>query len=257
MAGRRAVVRPGVRQAEICDLVARHGEMSVEKLALKFGTSQETIRRDLSILADVGRVQKVHGGARRVLRRDEGAFEERMGRNALAKRLIAEKVAKLIAPRQTIFMDTGSTTLICAEALARVKDLTVITNSVRVAATFTAGAGGAEVYLLGGRYRSDNSQTVGPTAICEIEQYRTDHAIITIGALDTSGAHDYSSDEAQVARAMIAAASEIMVVADHTKFGQSATFSVCDLKRIDRLVVDRLPDGALGESLSLANVEVL
>lgn len=257
MAGRRTVVRPGVRQAEICDLVARHGEMSVERLALKFDTSQETIRRDLSILADSGRVQKVHGGVRRVLRRDEGAFEERMGRNALAKRLIAEKVAKLVAPRQAIFMDTGSTTLICAEALARVKDLTVITNSARIAATFAAGTGGAEVYLLGGRYSSDNSQTVGSTTIREIEQYRTDRAIITVGALDSGGVQDCSNDEAQVARAMIAVASQITVVADHSKFGQSATFSVCDLEKIDQLVVDKFPEGVLKDALTEANVEVL
>jgi DeoR/GlpR family transcriptional regulator of sugar metabolism len=64
--------------------------------------------------------------------------------------LIAEKITKLIMPRQTIFMDTGSTTLICAEALARVKGLKVITNSTRIAATFASATGEAEVYLLGG-----------------------------------------------------------------------------------------------------------
>lgn len=257
MVGRRAILRPGVRQAEISDLVARRGEASVEILAAKFNTSQETIRRDLSILADAGRVQKVHGGARRAFQREEGAFDERMDRNAVAKQVIAEKIAKLITPRQTIFMDTGSTTLICAEALARVKDLKVITNSARIAATVAAGTGGSEVFLLGGRFNSDNSQTVGLATICEIGQYRTDHAIITIGALDTCRAMDYSNDEAQVARAMITGASNVTIVADQSKFGQTATFSVCNLKRIDRLVVDVPPTGALADALEIANVEVL
>lgn len=257
MVGRRSIVRPGVRQAEICDLVARFEEVSVKTLAAKYTTSEETIRRDLSLLADAGRVQKVHGGARRVARIDEGAFDERMGQNLLAKRLIAEKVAKLVAPRQTIFMDTGSTTLICAEAMARTKSLTVITNSARISATFAAGTGGAQVFLLGGLFRGDNAQTVGPTTIREIGYYRTDHAIITAGTLRAEGAYDYSYSEAQVARAMIAAASEITVVVDHSKFERDATHKLCNLDQIDNLISDKRPNDALADALHRANVAQL
>jgi DeoR/GlpR family transcriptional regulator of sugar metabolism len=257
MAGRSSSVKPRVRQQEIFDLIVLQGEVSVETLAIKFHSSQETIRRDLSVLADAGRIRKVHGGARQVLRCDEGAFDERMGRNALAKRLIAEKITKLITPRQTIFMDTGSTTLICAEALARVKNLIVVTNSTRIAATFASGTGEAEVYLLGGRYINGNSQTVGSSTISDIQKFRADHAIITIGALDMTGAMDYSNDEAQVGRSMIEAASRLTIVADSSKYEHRAAFKVCDLEEINNLIVDKFPEPALYNALIENKVGIL
>ncbi len=257
MTGRRANVRPVVRQAEICELVDRRGKITVEVLADRFDASHETIRRDLNILADAGRIQKIHGGARRTQVRDEGPFEERMMHNALAKQLIAEKIARIVQAGQTIFVDTGSTTLICASALARIRRLTVITNSTRVAATVSDGAGGADVFLLGGWYVGSNSQTVGPSTIREIEQYRPDHAIITVGAINENGAMDYSIDEAEVARAMIAKAHEVTIVVDHSKFKQRAAFKVCDLNQIDHMVTDKLPGNAFLSSLAHSNVEVL
>lgn len=248
--------RPRVRQAEICDLVAKRGEITVEALAVNFDASAETIRRDLTVLADAGRLRKVHGGARSVIARGEGEFGVRMRRNALAKRQIAEKLAGLITPHSTLFMDTGSTTLICAQVLARVKNLTIITNSTRIAEAFANGRGRAEIYLLGGRYRGDNAQTVGDAAARQIASYRADMAILTVGAIDERGVMDYSSHEAEVARAMIDASRKLTVVADHSKFMRSATFSVCALAEIDTLVTDQTPKAALGASLALARVEV-
>ncbi|WP_456386545.1 DeoR/GlpR family DNA-binding transcription regulator [Profundibacter sp.] len=250
--------RPRVRQAEICDLVAKRGEITVEVLAASFDTSAETIRRDLTVLADAGHLRKVHGGARSVTPRGEGEgeFEARMRRNAPAKHQIAEKLADLITPHMTLFMDTGSTTLICAQVLAKIKNLTVITNSTRIAETFSSGRGRADVYLLGGRYRGDNAQTVGGVAARQIASYRADMAILTVGAIDARGVMDYSSQEAQIARAMIEASQRLCVVVDHSKFMRRATFSVCDLAEIDLLVTDQTPDAALGAALGQANVEV-
>ncbi len=250
-------IRPSMRQAEMRDRIAKRGEISVGGLAEKFDASAETIRRDLTILADAGQSRKVHGGARAISPQGEGVFDVRMRRNALAKRLIAEKVATLVAPRQTVFLDTGSTTLICAEAMARIKKLTVITNSTRIAATFSEGTGGAHVYLLGGRYRRDNAQTVGSDTTNEVTRFRADMAIITVAAIDTGSTMDFSNDEAHVARAMIGASAQTMVVADHTKFNRAAPFNVCSLDGIDTLVSDRAPDARMEKVLNDANVTVL
>jgi DeoR family glycerol-3-phosphate regulon repressor len=245
-----------MRQAEICDLIAKRGEISVGRLAVKFDTSAETIRRDLTILADAGQIRKIHGGARSLSPQGEGVFDVRMRRNALAKRLIAQKVVSLVVPRQTVFMDTGSTTLICAEAMARIKKLTVITNSTRIAATFAEGAGGADIYLLGGRYRRDNAQTVGSDTTNEIARFRADMAIITVAAIDAGNAMDFSNDEAQVARAMIGASAQTVIVADHTKFNRAAPFNVCSLNGINALVSDKAPDTTFERALNDANIDV-
>lgn len=248
---------PPMRQARIQEFIVSRGEATVEQLAQRFGASAETIRRDLGLLANAGHLRKVHGGAKAITGREEGVFEARMRRNALAKQKIAENLLQVVKPGQTLFMDTGSTTLICAQALARVKRLTVITNAARIAAAFAAGSGGAEIYLLGGRYRGDNAQTVGVTAMGEIELYHADMVVLTVGAVDENGVTDYSNEECQVARAMIRASDSVTVVADHTKCHQSVSFRVSDLAGIDRLVLDRAPAGAFAEALVDANVDVL
>lgn len=252
----RKNTRPGVRQAQIFDFVTQRREASVEMLADKFNMSPETIRRDLSILADTGQLRKIHGGARATGLQGEGGFDSRMRHKVIAKRLIAEKVVSLVQPHQTLFIDTGSTTLICAEALAKIKNLTIITNSTRIAAAFAEGSGGSSVYLLGGLYVSDNTQTVGARTISEIGNYRADIAIITVAALDAQGATDFSDHEAMVARAMIRSSTKTVVLSDASKFNRTAAFKVCGLNEIDALVADKDADIKLNNALQDANVEV-
>ncbi|MEO3428578.1 DeoR/GlpR family DNA-binding transcription regulator [Pelagibius sp. CAU 1746] len=248
---------PKLRREKIAEAVRRHGKVSVEQLALRFKTSHETIRRDLAALAETGSIQKFHGGAKLPGRQEEGPFRERMVLNAVAKRVIAEKTARLIAPGDTIFIDTGSTTLMCAEEIAKIGGLTVITNSTRIAAVMSGGGNRTVIFLLGGRFDGDNQETVGPTAISEIQSFHADHALITIGALDAAaGATDFNFDEAQVARAMMENADNLIVVADASKFQRRAAFAVCPLERIGALVCDRVPAGALAGELAAAGVSV-
>lgn len=247
---------PARRRAAIFDLIVQKGQVTVEALASRYSTSSETIRRDLNHLADNGHVRKVHGGARRLLNEGEGGFDERMVRNTHAKQVAAEKVRTFVQPRQTLFLDTGSTTLLCAQALLSIRQLTIITNSVAIADTFGRRADSLSVFLLGGHYQSGNSQTVGPATVQEVMQFQADQAIITVGAIDANGVWDYSHDEALVARAMLASSDSLMIVADHSKFDCKAAFKVCGLSQIDNLVTDRPPTGPLATALKSAKVNV-
>lgn len=257
MSGRRAALGPESRKAAMFDLIENDGGALVETLAEKFDTSVETIRRDLNSLADAGRVRKVHGGAVRFSTSEESAFGDRAKQNTLAKQLIAEKLSGVVSPGQSLLIDTGTTTLACAESLSRTQGLTVITNSVRVAGAISGKGTGSKVTLLGGTYRHDNAQTVGPTAIAEIGRFRVDQAILTVGTLDEKGVSDFSEEEALVARAMIEVADQVTVVADRSKLNRRATFHVCDLQLIDRLILDIAPDAALQDAFRAASIEVL
>jgi DeoR family glycerol-3-phosphate regulon repressor len=251
-------MRPRHRQAEIAELVCRSGGVSVDDLATKFHVSQETIRRDLGQLAEFGLVEKVHGGARRSRLLIEGTFQERMADNPAAKEKIAGKLLQLIGPGDTLFIDTGSTTLVCAQRLSAIPRLSVITNSTRIAHVLRSGAGRAEVHLVGGAYRADNGQTLGPIAIDQIRGFQADHAVISVTALDAAaGATDASIDEMHIARAMSERSSRIYVVADSSKFQCRAAYRVCELKDIDVLVSDRRPDPGLTAALESANVKLL
>jgi len=250
-------MKPRQRQSRILEVVARDGEATVDALAVEFDVSAETIRRDLAQLATSGALQKVHGGARRLRLHAEGSFQERMSEDAAAKEIIAQKLAQVIQPGDTLFMDTGTTTLFCAEALAGVAELTVITNSIRVAQALSRGAGHARVFLLGGDYAFDNAQTRGPIALDQIDRFHADHAVLAVAAVDPAGgASDADFDEAQVARRMIANATNVIVVAQAAKLGRKAAHRICRLDEVDMLITDMVPGDAFRAALDVAQVEI-
>ena len=247
-------MKPRDRQDRILEIVRRDGAASVEALAESFAVSVETIRRDLHDLASTGALHKVRGGARRIRLATEGSFDERRLEQAGAKAAIARTLAAGIAPGDTLFLDTGTTTLACAEELARIDGLTVITNSLRIAQRLGPGA---RVFVLGGAWSPDNAETVGPLAIEQIGRFQADHAVLGVAALDAeAGAMDADFDEAQIAHAMIGHARQVVVLAHAEKHGRRAAFRVCRLDEIDLLVSDRPPERALAAALKRSRVEV-
>jgi len=245
------------RQSRILAEVRSHEKATVEYLADLLGASRETIRRDLTDLERQGKISKFHGGAMLPRGFGEGAFQQRMTENVEAKLRIAKTAATLFQAGETLFVDTGSTTVYFAEQLALVKGLNVITNSTDVAMAISGG-GRSNAYLLGGSFGHSNRQTVGTLTTAQIKGFRAHHAILTVGALDAgTGTADFDQEEAQVAIAMIARAKSVTILADQSKFAALATFEVCPLDAIDRLVCDAAPPKDLAAALNKARTEVV
>jgi DeoR family glycerol-3-phosphate regulon repressor len=250
-------MRPSQRQQWIAEMVGRLGAVSVDALAAELAVSAETIRRDLGLLDEQGVVRKVHGGATRPRMIIEGTFDERMAENTEAKRAIAAKTLDVIETDATVFIDTGSTTLICAQALAAARRLTVITNSVAIARTFAETGRSSDVFLLGGRFAAGNAETVGTLTIEQIAGFHADHALISPAAIDAeSGLMNADVAEAGIARAMIARASHLVVAVDRSKMGKRATFTVAPLEAVDVLVSDGPIEGALRDRLLSCKVTI-
>ncbi|MEP2715997.1 DeoR/GlpR family DNA-binding transcription regulator [Pseudophaeobacter sp.] len=246
------------RQTKLIEIVRRQGKVSVEELATQLNASRETIRRDLSRLSEAGKIQKVHGGASMPRVMGEGSFKQRLSENVDAKMEIAKATARLIQPGETLFIDTGSTTLFFVEAIAHIQGLTIVTNSTEIARTIATADTSSRVYLLGGEFGSDNSQTFGAMATMQVRSFRAHHAILTIGAMDArSGAMDFNIEEAQVARAMIEQSETVTVLADSSKMGALASFEVCPLTLIDRLVTERLPPAEILDGLQAQGASVV
>jgi DeoR/GlpR family transcriptional regulator of sugar metabolism len=251
-------MRPLDRQSRIIDTVRARGKASVDELAEMFGASVETIRRDLTALARKGQLEKIHGGAIPRRTPGEGPFEQRMQQNGLAKRHIAQKLRKLVSPGDTLLIDTGSTTLVVAEELAAIDDLTIVTNSTAIARAIATGNRTASIFLLGGNYIEDNRQTCGIMALEQLNQFHGNLAILTVAAVDAeAGLMDYSFDEAQMARAMLGRADRVIALADSSKFGQVAPFVVAGFEQVDVLVCEQPPTGSLARRLQDARVEVI
>ncbi len=245
------------RHTHLLEIIRKSEKVSVEDLAASLNTSRETIRRDLTELAKSGKIQKIHGGATLPRTYGEGPFQQRMSENVEGKMRIARTAAGLFLSGETLFIDTGSTTLYFAEEIAKSSGLTVITNSTEIARTISLGNSNTRTYLLGGEYHPDNRQTVGAVVTEQIRSFRAHHAVLTIGALDgRTGAMNYSIEEAQVARAMIEQSKSLTILVDQSKFNALASFEVCPLARIDRLVCDAPPPYALTAKLKAAGTDV-
>lgn len=249
--------RPNERRDRILLILGDGQRHSVEHLAEALGASRETIRRDLTELAAEGLIRKFHGGAAVPEPRGENRFQARMFERTHEKRAVARRAAELFSPGDTLFIDTGTTTVLFAEELARRNGITVITNSVTIAEIVTRGETDNRVFVIGGEYASEAAETLGSLAVQQVERFQAMHAVITVGAIDELGIMDFSLGEAEVARAMIGQARCITVIADSSKLSRMALFRVCPLEDIDRLVIDRLPSGEIAAALGAAGVEIL
>jgi len=130
-------VLPTQRRQAILAEVRKDSAVSAEDLALRFGVSLETIRRDLRGLRDRGLLERVYGGALSV-QSTEGTFTARSTRHHGRKQAIARLAATLINPEDTIVIDVGTTALEVARALPATFRGRVLTNSVPVAMEISA-----------------------------------------------------------------------------------------------------------------------
>jgi DeoR family glycerol-3-phosphate regulon repressor len=254
-------VRPSDRHENIIKLVHKTGEVSVDALAEQLGASRETIRRDLANLDALGRLRKFHGGARvrsisSLEPSVEGPFALRLVENSIAKRRIAHRAAAILSPGDAVFIDTGTTTLMLAEALVNLPPLVIITNSWKIAAT-ASGNSDHKVFLIGGYYGADAGESVGNFAVEQIRKFRARHAFLTVGALDETCVMDFDAQEAEIAQAMIERVEEVTILADASKFSKRGIFEVAQWDVIDRLVTDRRPPPPIESAMISMGTEIV
>lgn len=228
-----------LRQSEILDLARADGRVMVEELAARFGVTLQTIRRDLTELADIGRLERVHGGA--VLRAGVAniGYAERRQMNAGAKAAIARACAAKIPDNSSLFLNIGTTTEAVAQALLTHQNLTVVTNNMNVANILTQSES-CDVIVAGGVLRRSDGGLVGDLTKEAIETFKVDFAIIGTSALDREGdLLDFDSQEVRVSRAIIRQARRTFLVSDHSKLTRSAPVKVASLADIHTLFTDR------------------
>ncbi len=249
---------PDERRRRILALLQQARQLSVPELASRLGVSQETVRRDLRRLDEQGLLRRVHGGAVPVQTTVEHPFRERLATRRAEKERIGRFAAGLFEPGDSLMIDTGSTTLLFAEALAERRGMSVVTNSIDIARTLGRANGRHDVVLIGGDFDPDTGSALGPLAIEQIGRFRVDHVVLTIGAIDaTQGFMDFRLDEAMVAAAMLRQGRTLTILADHTKFDRLAFALVCGFERPLRLVTDAPPKRETQDALRRQGVELL
>jgi DeoR/GlpR family transcriptional regulator of sugar metabolism len=226
-------------------VLRRDGRVDVAGAAETFGVAEMTIRRDLDALVSRGIARRVRGGAvSLLLRGDELPYSLRELDAVQAKRRIAHAVAASVQDGEAVALDSGTTALEVARALAG-RRLTVMAVALR-AANALADSPSTRLLQPGGEVRAGELSAVGQLAVSTIASLRFDTAIICPCGLSGGVLTAHDLEDAAVKRAMIASSGRVIAAADSTKLGHAAMAVVCPWERIDLLVTDPdvTPDAA-------------
>lgn len=229
------------RQAKIISVLRRSGRQTIAELATLTNVSEETIRRDAFQLQTEGQVQKLHGALTLPHNMTEASYERRMREFAPAKIAIARAAVQMVRDGEAIIIDAGTTTTFFARELRQRRNLTVITNSTEAARTL-ADVAGNKVLLAGGEIDADSGATYGSTTVDFISRFHVKHAFISITALDIeAGPTDNTQNEAEFAAKAISCATNRVILADASKFGNKAFARVCAYADIEFIVTEQSP----------------
>jgi DeoR/GlpR family transcriptional regulator of sugar metabolism len=236
------------RQQQLLGLLASQRRITVLEICEQFSVSEATARRDLEQLADQGLLQRVHGGAIAIHRAaPEHPILIRGQEQAEEKSRIGKAAAALIGDGETVFLGSGTTVLEVARNLLGRRNLTVITNSLPIINTL-AGSPEIHVIVLGGMLRESELSFIGHITEQALEEVRADKVIIGTRALDLEQGltNDYLP-ETLTDRAILRCGREIIIAADHSKFGCVSTAFLVPIQSVHKIVTD---DGTPGEMIA-------
>lgn len=239
-----AVRRPVLarqRQALILERVREHGAVRIADLVTALGVSDMTVRRDLELLHERGLLEKVHGGAAAIEGSSlfEPGFTVKSSLMQSEKTAIAGSAAALVAAGTAIAISAGTTTFALARRLVDVPGLTVLTNSVPVADVLYKNGRPDQTVILSGGVRTPSDALVGPFAVEVIRSLHVDMVFMGIHGMDSrSGLTTPNILEAETNRALIEAGRQLLVLADHTKWGIIGISSVARFEDVDTIITD-------------------
>jgi DeoR family transcriptional regulator of aga operon/DeoR family fructose operon transcriptional repressor len=231
------------RRSTILDELRRNRSVRVADLSLHLGVSEVSIRRDLQIMEEQGLLKRVHGGA--------VSLENAAMNSALAPRLDAERerkerigraAAAMVARGESLIFDSGSTPLQVAcfldKDLLNSGNLTAVTAYLPVVRQLGQWPG-VHLILLGGIYLPAYEVLVGPQTVEQLKGLHVDKMFLGTDGMTLS--HGFTTAnvlEAEVDRAMVRAATEVIVVSDSSKIGGIGLATIMPVGRIDKLITD-------------------
>lgn len=225
------------RHQKILELVNRNGSIRVTELSKICDVTEETIRRDLSILEKQGKLMRSHGGAVSVEGQRETPFFEREIMNVEEKKAIAKRAIEFISPGEKIILDASTTAWYMAGMIPDIP-LTVITNSIRVVQKLS-NKEHIEVISTGGVLTSRSMSFIGPMAEKHLDLYHANKVFISCKGVDTKNISESNVHQAAVKQKMIDNSDEVYLLADYSKIGEKSLTVLASLDRVDYLITDK------------------
>ena len=243
------------RQEFILHQINLHNKVLSTDLSQKLKISDDTIRRDLNELAEVGKLLKVHGGA--LSKSFRNSFQHKEIYSIDNKKIIAQKAAALIQDGMFVLTTGGTTIIELARCLPENLQATFITGSLQAAYEYVQHPN-IEVIFIGDRISRNAQITVGGEAIAKIRQFNADLCFLGINAIDAKhGLTDNDWEVTQVKQAMIQSSAKVYALAISEKMNTVQKIQVCELSCINTLITELSPDDALFEDYKRMQIEVI
>jgi DeoR/GlpR family transcriptional regulator of sugar metabolism len=215
-----------LRQNQILHWLEYRDQATLEEVVVEFGISEATAHRDLDVLERQDKLIRVRGGVRFLRNYSDIArkFVERRRILMAEKALIAEEAAKHIHESQVVILDNGTTTWFLAKRIKAMKNITVVTNSIPIVEEL-GGNRNIRLIVSGGIFRKRNLDFTGEDACDFFRNIGADVTVLSCDSVKPSmGIYKLSGTSAALARAMLAGARQVFVVADHSKINAKGTF---------------------------------
>lgn len=243
------------RHEKILEWLDEFRSVKVSELSGKLGVTEKTVRDDLEKLEQRGLLRRIHGGAVPA-GKGNAALLPLDGREAAQeeKRDIARKAVALIAERDIIALDGGSTTLEIARMLDN-RALTVITHDLLIIAELTR-KDRIRLVVPGG-YRSRNL-LIGAEGVDFVARLNIAKSFISATAVDVEyGLSVFTSGQIPMKQVLIRGATEAYAVADHTKFNKKALITFAELSQLTGVITDKRMDTATARQYEAAGVRIV
>lgn len=230
------------RQGSILDLVERNQRISVSEIVAQFKVSEATIRRDLALLEEQGKLIRTFGGARNIndLPITAKSFSDRKQKNTSEKKRIADEAVKLIEPGMVIALDNGTTTWMIATYLKQKSPLTIITSSLAILQTLH-NIPDITLLFIGGKFRLRNLDFIGDATAEGYKRWNADISFISGDSIRLRrGIFKIEEESATIANTMILIADKIVGVLDYTKIeNPNAPYLGVKADDLDLLITNR------------------
>jgi DeoR/GlpR family transcriptional regulator of sugar metabolism len=246
------------RRAAIAELLRSAGSVSVTEVEARFGISPMTARRDLVELERQGIARRTHGGAvLPSISGHEDSFATRLGHASEAKALLAQAAVDLVAPEETIFLDSSTTAYFVARRLVeRAQSVTIITNSLPIMDVVdNAESRAVELIAVGGTLRRVTRSFVGPSAVGTVRRHYADRMFMSVKAVAQGGVvTDADELEAELKRAMLEHASEAVLLLDSSKLAARGQSVIAHVRDFSQVLTEGVEDDALAPFRALGAV---
>ncbi len=226
------------REEEIINLLQVHHSLSFHELSQMLFISEPTARRDVAKLEKNGIVKRIYGGVTLAKFKNEVIpVNIRDGENSAAKEQVAKKAARLINDGDTVFFDSSSTVRRICRYITDRKDLTIITNNMRVLKDLQDTD--INVYCVGGKYYKRRECFLGGFAEKFIESTHADMLFFSSQGISLDGfISDVDEEEISLRQKMMKHSDKKYYLCDHSKIGVVKSLKECDISEIDAVICD-------------------